>query len=415
MTSSPLPVHPVLGCAHALGEALKDVADVEPVFMTSADKQAALLELTKRAAQLEELRLRVLASADDVAQEQGMRDAAAWLAHAARVEPEQARGDLRLARALDRDHPAAREAMRDGVLSRAQAEVVVRSVHDLPRSLDLELRRSAEAHLVGEALRFAPRALRRLGRRLLEVVAPEEADAHELRLLEREEVRASTRTSLTTRRRGDGTTDIRIRCADAVADRLLTYLHAFTNPRQPGMRAEEAVGTDRRPYDQRLGHAFGAFLEAVDPRRMPLHGGDATTLIVTIDIEALRSGLGTALVGDTVVTAAEARRLACQASILPLVLGGESEPLDLGRAQRLFQPPQRKAMAVRDRTCRAVGCDIPAAWCEAHHAGAPWSRGGETNIADGVLLCSWHHHRAHDHRYETDRMTDGRVRFHRRR
>ncbi len=356
----------------------------------------------------------MLASADDVAQEEGMRDAAAWLAHATRVDSAEARRDLRLARALDRDHPAAREAMRDGALSRAQAEIVVRSVDDLPRTLDPELRRSAERHLVGEALAFAPRRLRRLGRRLLEVVAPEVADAHELRLLQREETRAAAVTSLTTRRRGDGTTDLRIRCADAVADRLLTYLHAYTNPRQPGQRSEEAAGTDRRPYDQRLGHAFGTFLEAVDPRRLPLHGGDATTVIVTIDFEALRSGLGTALVDDTVITAADARRLACQASILPLVLGGESEPLDLGRSRRLFQPPQRKAMAVRDRTCRAVGCDVPAAWCEAHHVGAPWAQGGVTDLAEGVLLCSWHHHRAHDHRYETDRMADGRVRFHRR-
>lgn len=162
-----------------------------------------------------------------------------------------------------------------------------------------------------------------------------------------------------------------------------------------------------------------ALLEAVDPKRLPLHGGDATTLIVTIDYEALKSGLGTALVGDTVVTAGEARRLACQSNILPMVLGGKSEPLDLGRGSRFFKPPARKAMAVRDRTCRAVGCDVPAVWCEAHHAGVPWEHGGRTDLADGVLLCPWHHHRAHDHRahdhrYETERMADGRLRFHRR-
>ena len=101
--------------------------------------------------------------------------------------------------------------------------------------------------------------------------------------------------------------------------------------------------------------------------------------------------------------------------IVPVVLGGRSEVLDLGRGSRLFRSTQRKAMAVRDRRCRAEGCTIPAAWCEAHHATNPWSRGGRTDLADGVLLCSWHHHRAHDDRYLHDRLPNGDYRFHRRR
>jgi hypothetical protein len=96
------------------------------------------------------------------------------------------------------------------------------------------------------------------------------------------------------------------------------------------------------------------------------------------------------------------------------VLGGRSEILDLGRARRLYSPAQRKAMALRDVTCRAEGCDIPAAWCEAHHATRPWTRGGRTDLADGVLLCSWHHHRAHDHRYDARLLPSGELRFHRR-
>ena len=187
---------------------------------------------------------------------------------------------------------------------------------------------------------------------------------------------------------------------------MFTYLEAFTSPRQtPG---------DRRPYDQQLGHAFVAFLESVDPARLPLHGGDATTVIVTLDYDRLRDGLGTALVGDTPITAGAARRLACTADLIPAVLGGASEVLDLGRARRLFSPAQRKAMAIRDVTCRADGCDIPAAWCEAHHANQPWTHGGRTDLADGALLCSWHHHRAHDHRYQTERFPTGHLRFHRR-
>jgi hypothetical protein len=146
-----------------------------------------------------------------------------------------------------------------------------------------------------------------------------------------------------------------------------------------------------------------------------VHGGDATTLIVTMSIEELRRELGTAELGPAEkLTASEVRRLACTARIIPAVLGGKSEILDLGRSSRLFRPAQRKAMIIRDRECRAEGCSIPAAWCEAHHGGTPWARGGRTDLAGGLLLCSWHHHRAHDPTYDASRMPNGDVRFNRR-
>jgi hypothetical protein len=156
-------------------------------------------------------------------------------------------------------------------------------------------------------------------------------------------------------------------------------------------------------------------LAAADPDRMPLHGGDATTVLVTVGLEALRSELaGLGLVGEEPVSAAQARRLACTAQIISAVLGGGSEVLDLGRSSPLFRPAQRRAMAVRDKRCRTEGCTIPAAWCEAHHAGQAWAAGGRTDLADGILLCSWHHHRAHDPRYDTRRLPNGDHRFHRR-
>jgi hypothetical protein len=147
---------------------------------------------------------------------------------------------------------------------------------------------------------------------------------------------------------------------------------------------------------------------------VPLHGGDATTVIVTIDRATLTSRLAwVGLVGEEPISAAQARRLACTARLIPAVLRGRSEVLDLGRARRLFGPARRKAMAVRDRRCRTEGCPVPAACCEAHHV-TPWSRGGRTDLADGVLLCPWHHHRAHDDRYLHERLPNGDYRFHRR-
>ena len=63
--------------------------------------------------------------------------------------------------------------------------------------------------------------------------------------------------------------------------------------------------------------------------------------------------------------------------------------------------------------CRTEGCETPAAWCEAHHV-TPWSRNGRSDLEDGVLLCPFHHHRAHDARYDMSRLPNGDHRFHRR-
>ena len=106
------------------------------------------------------------------------------------------------------------------------------------------------------------------------------------------------------------------------------------------------------------------------------------------------------------VTADQARKLACEAEIIPMVLGGKSEVLDLGRKKRLYDRSQRIAI----RHCTSHGCDWPAAMCHVHH-NTPWSRGGNTNLADGRLLCPRHHTYAHNPRYEMKTIPNGRVVF----
>ena len=254
-----------------------------------------------------------------------------------------------------------------------------------------------------------------LGRRILDLVAPEVAEEQERRALEAEERRARLRMQITTRTLGNGLSRAIVDLPTPVLERWLTQLHAHTSPRRDHL----TDGTDpetgeRLRYPRLLAQAFCTLLERLPATVLPQHGGTATTLVVTLDLEALVEGLGSAeLATGAKISAGEARRLACNAHLVPAVLGGKSEVLDLGRARRLFSPAQRKAMTIRDRGCRATGCDIPAAWTEAHHL-RPWSTGGKTDLADGVLLCSWHHHRAHDKRYDHTRMPNGDIRFHRR-
>jgi hypothetical protein len=408
------PEDPVLLCAAEIRASLERVATVDPSTMSTRDKGDALIALARCGNQLRGLMLRVLAGSDDLALEHGARSASEWLAHETRADigPSLAAG--RLAESLAGRWGLLGQALSDGRVTEAQAHVIARALDDLPTGLDPEVAAKAEAHLVSEAAHFEPKRLRVLGRKVLEVVAPDEAEAHEQRLLEDEEALARRTTSLTMRRRGDGTTDVHIRISDAAAGRLLTYLEAYVAPRRDGRGVE---GTDTRgnvAYSSKLGHAFCSLLESVPSERLPKHGGSATSVVVTIDHETLCSQLGAAgLNSGERISAGEAMRLACTASILPLVLDGDGQPLHLGRARRLFTSGQRTAMAVRDQECRAHGCSIPAAWCEAHHR-TRWTDGGRTDIADGVLLCSWHHHRAHDPAYRTDLMPNGDLRFHRR-
>ncbi len=403
--------HPVLCCVETIGTALKSTADVQVTFMEPAEKRSALVELTRLEAQLASLKLRVLVGSDDVALAEGARDVAALLTQHTRTDAGTNRRDLALGQALDRRWGQVASALGLGEVNMAQAQVIAHAMDELPSAkLTAEILAAAEAQLVAQAAHFGPRELRVLGRRILDHVAPEIGEQHEAEQLAAEERRAERKTSLVSKRLGDGTTRITINVPDGVATRLHTYLEAYTSPRHQG--AGEA---DRIPIDRKRGQAFCALMEAIDPRRTPAHGGDATTVIVTISLEDLRKDLGTGELGPSEkLSAAEVRRLACTAKIIPAVLDGKSEALDLGRASRLFKPAQRKAMIIRDRECRAEGCTIPAAWCEAHHWGRPWAQGGRTDLKDGVLLCSWHHHRAHDHTYDSGRMPNGDVRFTRR-
>jgi len=100
---------------------------------------------------------------------------------------------------------------------------------------------------------------------------------------------------------------------------------------------------------------------------MPLAGGSATKVIVTTRLSDLVAGTGVATLGDgTRIGIGQARRLACNAGIIPAVLGGDSEVLDLGRESRLYDGKQRQALAVGHPVCRAEHCTVPATWCEAH-------------------------------------------------
>ncbi len=374
-----------------LEECLDQLTAIDPAYRTVSEKQDAMRTLTKARTRIEAALLQVLATADDVAEATGARSPAAWLADETRQPHGTTRRDARLANALDQrwTHLAAAHAA--GQVNPAQTRVIVEALDALPRDLDKDLLTKAETHLVDQAAHHGPRDLRILGARILSTIAPEVADHHEYHQLLAAERRAEATTRLTLRPRGDGSTDLHARIPDLDASRLRTYLAAFTSPRRHQTTGDDTPQTPDEtrdefaglPLHRRHGIGFLALLERVLKSDLPRHGGKATTLAVLIDHDTLvadvnAAGLARTSTGDT-ITAGQARRLACQAGILPAILGTNSEILDLGREARFFNAPQRTAMEIRDQTCTETACTVPAAYCE---VGLPGSHGQ-------VLDCAW--------------------------
>ena len=67
--------------------------------------------------------------------------------------------------------------------------------------------------------------------------------------------------------------------------------------------------------------------------------------------------------------------------VVPIVMNGAGQPLDVGRRTRVIPEGLRRAVAARDRGCAHPGCDRTASWCEIHHA-KPWEHGGETKLSN---------------------------------
>src|SRR5690606_10905938 len=93
----------------------------------------------------------------------------------------------------------------------------------------------------------------------------------------------------------------------------------------------------------------------------------------------------------TIVPLGELERLMCDSEVTRMVMSAQGVPLDMGRTQRTYTKELRRAVLARDRRCMWPTCRIRASWAEVHHI--TWfSRGGVTSLAQGICLCSFHHH-----------------------
>ncbi|MCK9824270.1 HNH endonuclease [Nocardioides cavernae] len=421
--ASPAVSH-VLSRVHA---SLTEVGEVSLGGLSDGDVVRLVDELTGVTSRLTRELCRVVAEADRrrLGDATGARDVHQWWAGRSRHTHADAARLSRLARAFEEPlHAPTGQALAAGELRVEQARVIVDAVDAIPASvrtpegatriIDPEVRAQARDHLLAAAAEHDAKTLRRLGKRILDVVAPELGEAQEAKTLAQEESRADATAELEMDDDGNGRCHGRFSLPSHIGAMLKRHLLALANP----ARHTEAELRDERggwkPLCRRMGEAFIEYVERYPVDATPQTSGVNATIVITMTLEQLLGEHATALLDDgTRMSAAQARRLACEAGIIPVVLGTASQPLDLGRAARLFTKAQRIALGLRDGGCTAKGCETTASGCHAHHDD-PWSRGGLTDLTNGRLLCPNHHRLAHDPRYAMTVHADNKVTFARR-
>ncbi len=296
------------------------------------------------------------------------------------------------------------EAMHDGWLSTAKAHVIQRSVDTLP--LDADLRTRGVTFLLGEAKRLDATELRKVARQLAAVVDPDGEDRRAERELAREERAAHLDRYLTITDDLAGGAFLKGRCSAEDAALIKTTLLPLSKPQPssvpdcdphscevPGCAHD---GRDPRDHGARMLDALVESCRRLQTAEvLPDCHGATPRVAITIEYDDLVRGTGFATTDTGELLSPEvARRMACDADLVPVVLGTSSEVLDVGRHQRLATAAIWKALVVRDRHCRFPGCTRPPLMCHAHHL-QHWIDGGPTSLENLLLLCGHHHRLVH--------------------
>ncbi len=392
----------------AAAEGLDQLAGAELWGLSGGELTGAVLELHRLECRVQAEKLRLVAEVDvrGAAVELGAPSTASWLTWGLRMHPGAAKRAVRDARALHTDpagplvpmavdeadeDPAqpgrlavTRAAFASGSLSGEQVSEIVTALDDLPVEVDRETRARGEVFLVDQARTQGPHQLAKLAKRLLHTLDPARGDR--LELLERAQ---SAGQGLTITKKSRGGFRLRGELDDELGATLLTALDPLAAPRPA------TDGTpDPRSVPARYADALADLLQiALSSGKMPTSGGARPTVVVTVDLATLRRELGTAageLRWAGPISAEAARRLACDAGIVPAVLGAAGEPLDVGRLSYPVTAAIRRALEARDGGCAFPGCHRPPAWCAAHHI-LHWANRGITAMSNLVLLCDRHH------------------------
>jgi hypothetical protein len=399
----------------AIAGLLGGMLDLPASTLTEDALLARLTDMLRVRASVEELTARLIRSVvdRDVSRIAGASSARSWLsgthgmsaAEAARLVAEAAVCDTE---PCDGACTPTRRAWATGDLTAERAVLVGEAVDAIGADVPAADTAALQRDLIALSPTLGYSQLRQVCRHSVEVVAPDRADQILEASLQASEQRARRASEVWFKRIGDGATRFAGRLPDLHADMLRAAIDAHAAPRRRGRLTDEDTDTDEElTYPQRQGRGLLELIEHLPTTELPQHGGGNATIVITTSLDALRAGLGHAVLDTgTELSIGEVRRLACNASLVPAVLGGDSAVLDLGLGRRLFDRYQRLALALRDKGCVFPGCDRPPTSCEGHHI-TTWAQGGPTDLANGCLLCPFHHHLVHAGEWAVRMATNG--------
>jgi hypothetical protein len=277
--------------------------------------------------------------------------------------------------------PATAAAVAEHAIGAADVRVIRSVLARIPPHLGDQTRAEVEAELAHHARTLDAGQLETLGKRILAYLDQDGA---------RPKNTCDTRRHLCFRDRNGGY-ELAGWLDREAAEIVRAALSPLAAPR-PATDTEIDLRTaSQRDADALVELAHRA-LEAGD---LPTEGGERPQVVVTVSLAVLRGRIGSAsLALGGPINADVARRIACDAQVIPMVLGARGEPLDVGRASHTIPTAIRRAVIVRDRGCAFPGCSVPARWCEIHHI-VHWADDGPTSVGNCVALCGRHHRLLH--------------------
>ena len=397
--------HVALGDAALNDAALSDAAllgELERAFAAHRDSEARLVQLAGEVARRSTVpdgladgladRYGCTSPAALLAQVGGGSQVAAarWVRLAAQVHPRiMLSGDV-----VPPLFPLAGAALNDLQISADAATAIVTALASASPRADLDDLVAAETALVAFAREHPADTVRTLAAQWREALDPDGLEPAEL--VERRSLRRTmTATGLkrfTLDLDPEGAAYLDAAIDSAVGAGLRTP--RFEDPDDETTLPEPALSVAQLGADAIVDLARHGI--ACDNTSVPI---PAATVVVRMSLESLLDGTGLAEIdgAQSTIPADVARRIAADAHIIPAVLGGPSEVLDWGQRRRLFSPAQRLALAERDGGCAWADCNRPPSYTEAHHIRWWQAHAGPTDLSNGVLLCSKHHHAVHNH------------------
>jgi hypothetical protein len=390
--------HPAFSALGSISRELDKLAEARLWSLSVGDLAQLIIGIERMARRVSATQITLSAQAESagVADHEGATSTAAWLRAVADVPIGEGKARLALHRALGR-RPIVQTAFSAGDVGSTAAAAICAAVDSLPAAVPMALETEIESIRVDVARAEGTVSVVRRGAEIVHRFAPEQ--------LEEDEERQVARRNLRLASRHDGSLAIHGLLDREAGELVMAVLGPLAAP-----QARTDGIPDLREAGRRYADALVQLCQTTSDVLSDVHG-ERPQLVVTIDFDALLGTLSTLgrtpaqLESGELLSPAAARRIACDARVIPIMLGAKGEPLDVGRSSYVAPRAVRRGVVARDEGCVFPGCDRPPSWCDVHHV-QHWIDGGSTAVGNLALLCDRHHRAVHHDGWQIQ-MIDG--------